>query len=110
MAERIDGKEIAAQVIASVKDGTARLSREKAVRRTNDASDSWNLRTVNGLYVNQLSIWMARLSRGRRQGTPRRYDVRTASPYGTASGLAPWSPEAGCWLRARGTPAALRPT
>jgi methylenetetrahydrofolate dehydrogenase (NADP+)/methenyltetrahydrofolate cyclohydrolase len=32
MAERIDGKEVAGQVIASVKDGTARLSREKGMR------------------------------------------------------------------------------
>jgi methylenetetrahydrofolate dehydrogenase (NADP+)/methenyltetrahydrofolate cyclohydrolase len=32
MAQRIDGKEVAGQVIASVKDWTARLSREKGMR------------------------------------------------------------------------------
>ncbi|MGN6764609.1 MAG: tetrahydrofolate dehydrogenase/cyclohydrolase catalytic domain-containing protein, partial [Rhizobiaceae bacterium] len=32
MAERIDGKAIAAEVIASVKEGTARLLREKGIQ------------------------------------------------------------------------------
>ena len=32
MAERIDGKEIAAEIIATVKDGAARLAREKGVQ------------------------------------------------------------------------------